>query len=89
LRENRCRGRAVARDVRRLGRHFANELGAHVFEFAFELDLLDDGDAVFGDQRRAETPLEQDVSSARSEGDFGGVGEKVDALQNALTRPFM
>ena len=70
---------AVARRVVGLGRDLADELGAHVLEAVLDLDLLGDGHAVVDDGRGAELLLEDDVASARSEGDLDGVRELVDA----------
>ncbi len=76
-------GGAVAGHVVGLGRGFLQELGAHVGEVVFELDLLGHGDAVVGDGRGAELLVEGDVAALRPERGLDGVGEDVDALLRA------
>ena len=79
LRENAGGGGSVTGDVVRLGRHFADELGAHVFERVFEFDVLRHGHAVVGDGGRSEFLVENDITALGTEGRFDGVGEFVDA----------
>ena len=76
-------GGAVAGDVGGLAGDLLHHLRAHVLELVFELDLLGDGDAVLGDVGRAERLLEHDVAALGAEGDGDGVGEQVDAAQDA------
>src|SRR5699024_63504 len=64
--------------------HFAQHLRAHVLELVLELDLLGDGDAVLGDARRAEALVDHDVAALGAERDLYRVGERVDALEDAL-----
>src|SRR5262249_41772225 len=86
LGENR-RGRgAVAGDVGGLGGDLADHLGAHVLQRVLELDLLGDGHAVLGDRGRAELLLDDDVAALRAQRHLDGVGELVDAVQDALPR---
>lgn len=49
LRENTGRGGPIARDVIRFRRHFANQLGAHIFKWVFQVDVLRHCDAIIGD----------------------------------------
>ena len=78
-------GRAVAGDVVGLGRDFLEELGAHVLERVFELDVAGDRDAVVGDRRGAELLVEDDVAALRPDRDPDGVGEAIDALLERAT----
>ena len=81
------RGRgAVARDVRRLARDFADHLRAHVLERILQVDFLRDGHAVLGDGGGAELLVEDDVAALRAERDLHRVGELVDAAQDRLAR---
>ena len=61
---------------------------AHVLELVFQLDFLGDGNAVFGDGRRAEGFFEDDVAAFRAEGDFDGVGEDVYTLEHFFAGGF-
>ena len=83
LREDRGGRRAVAGDVGGLGGDLADHLGAHVLERVGQLDLLGDGDAVLGDQGRAELLLDDDVAALGAEGDLDRVGQLVDAAEDA------
>ena len=86
LREHgRGRG-AVAGDVGRLARHFADHLGAHVLERVLQVDFLRDGDAVLGDGGGAELLVEDDVAALGAERHLDGVGELVHAAQDGLAR---
>ena len=82
-------GGAVAGDVGRLRRDFADELGAHVFVRVLELDLLGDGDAVLGDGRASEFLVEDDVASGRPEGRLDRSGQFLDATEQAVPRGFI
>src|SRR5262245_9635371 len=86
LREDRGGRRAVARVVARLGRDFLHHLRAHVLERVLELDLLRDGDAVFGDRRCAELLVDDDVPALRAEGHLDRFGELVDAALEGRAR---
>ena len=79
-------GGAVAGEVVRLRRDFAQHLRAHILELVLELDFLGDGDAVLGDARRAEALVDHDVAALGTEGDLHRVGEDVDAAHDAFTR---
>src|SRR6266566_4078253 len=79
LGEHRRRRRAVAGEVRRLGRHFLHHLGAHVLDRILELDLLGDGHAVLGDRRITEFLVDDDVPALRTEGDLHRLGQLVHA----------
>ena len=84
LREHGRGRRAVAGLVARLARDLAHHLGADVLELVGELDLLGDGDAVLGHDRRAEALLDDDVAALRAERDLHGVGEGVDAVEDGV-----
>ena len=88
LGQNGGGGGAVAGDVRGLGSHFAHHLRAHVFERVFQFDFLGYGDAVLGDGRRTEFLFDDHVAALGAESDFHGVGQKVDAAENRLSRLF-
>ena len=77
-------GGAVAGDVGGLAGDFLDHLGAHVFVDVFELNFLGDGDAVFGDGRRAEGFLEDDVAAFGAERDFDGSGELLNAATHRV-----
>ena len=79
-------GGAVAGDVVGLGGGFLEQLGAHVLERVFELDLLGDGHAVVGDRRRAELLVEHHVAALGAERDLDGVGQRVDAALERAAR---
>jgi hypothetical protein len=76
-------GGAVTGDVVGLGRHLAHHLRAHVLELVGELDLLGDRHTVLGDAGRAEALVEHDVAALGAERHLHGVGEDVDAAQQA------
>jgi hypothetical protein len=81
-------GGAVAGYVGSLGRDFTNHLRAHVLERILQLDFLGDGDAVLGDDRRAELLFDHRIAALGAEGDFHCVGELIDAAQDRLARIF-
>ena len=76
--------RAVTGEIVGLLGDLAHHLRAHVLELVLELDLLGDGDAVLGRARGAERFLDDDVAALGTERDLHGVGEDVDAAQQAL-----
>ena len=78
-------GRAVARYVGSLGSNFLDHLGAHVFEFIFELDFLCNRDTVFGDGRRTKRLVEHNVTALGAQRNFYGVCKHVDATQFGCT----
>jgi hypothetical protein len=86
LRQHRRRRRAVTGHVRRLARHFADHLRAHVLERIGQLDFLRDRHAVLGDQRRSELLVEHDVPALRPERHLDRVGQLVHAAQDGLAR---
>src|SRR5690606_34346774 len=79
-------GGAVTGEVVGLRGHFAQHLRAHVLELVLELDFLGDGDAVLGDAGSAEALVDDDVAALGAERHLHRVGERVDALEDALTR---
>ncbi len=66
------------------GGNVFNQLRAHVFELVFQLDFLGNGNAVFGDQRRAEAALDQHVTTLRTQSSFYRIGQRVDAVQHLV-----
>jgi len=78
-------GGAIARSVAGFAGDFADHLCAHVFIGIFELDLLGDCHAVFGDGRGAELFVEHDVAAFGAEGRGDRFGEFIDALEEGLT----
>ena len=86
LREDRGGRRAVAGDVRRLGRDFLHHLRAHVLDRIRELDLLRDGDAVLGDRRCAELLVDDDVAALGAERDLHRLGQLIDAALECRAR---
>ena len=79
LGQNGGGGGAVTGDVVGLARDFADKLRAHVLVWVFQLNFLGDGDAVLGNCRGAPLLVEDDVSSARAEGDFHRVSDGIRA----------
>src|SRR5208282_3089267 len=77
LRENGCGGGAVAGDVGRLRGDFTNHLRAHVLERVLQFDFLGYGDAVLGDDRRAELLFDHGIAALGTERDLYCVGESV------------
>ena len=86
LRQHGRGGGAVAGDVGRLARDFADHLRAHVLERILEFDFLGDGHAVLGDGGGAELLVEDDVAALGTERHLDGIGELVDAAQDCLPR---
>ena len=77
-------GGAVARDVRRLGGNFTNHLRAHVLERVLQFDFFRYGDAVFGDDRRAELLFDYGVAALGTQRDLDGISQLIDAAQDRL-----
>ena len=75
-------GGAIAGDVGGFLGDLADQLGAHVLELVLEIDLLDHGDAVLGDDRRAEAFLDHDVAALGAERDARGFGDQRSALDD-------
>src|SRR5690606_7182078 len=70
LGQNGSGGGAVTGSVVGLGRNVLDQLGAHVLELVFQLDLFGHGHAVLGDQRSAEAAVQDHVAAFRAEGGF-------------------
>ena len=85
LGQNRGSGGAVAGDVGGFGRHFADQLGAEVFERVLQLDFFGDRHAVLGDARSAELLLDHDIAALGAQGDLDGVRQLVDPAKNRLS----
>ena len=60
-------GGAVAGHVAGLAGRFLDQLGAHVFIGALQLDFLGYGDAVLGDRRAAPALVDNGVAAARAQ----------------------
>src|SRR5437660_8611982 len=86
LRQDGGGGRAVTRDVRGLGRHFLQHLGAHVLVGVLQLDLLGDSHAVLGDRRAAELLVDDDVAPLRAQRRLHGRRHDVDAPEQRRPR---
>jgi len=74
--EQRGRGGAVAHDVGRALGRLAEHAGAEVLLRIFEVDLLDDRDAVVAYERRAPLPLDEHALALRPERHANRVGER-------------
>ena len=66
------------------GSNVFDQLRAHVFKLVFQLDFLGNGNAVLGDQRRAEAALDQHVTALRTQGSFNRIGQRVHAVQHLV-----
>src|SRR5690606_17674034 len=77
LSQNGGGGGAVTRLVVGAGSDVFHQLGADVFDLVLQLDLFGDGNAVLGDQRRAEAALQHHVATLRAEGGFDRVSQDV------------
>ena len=64
--------------------HGAHQLSAHVLEGIAEKDLLGDGHAVVGDQRRAEMTVQHHVPAAGAQGHPGHIGQLIHAPQQRV-----
>src|SRR5262249_1440947 len=65
---------------------FTRHLRPQVFERILQIDLLGDGDAVLGNRRRSELPVEDDMATLGTKGDLDRVGQLIDAAQDGPTR---
>jgi len=81
-------GGAVAGHVVGLGRDFLHHLGAHVLKGVFQLDLLGDGHAVICNQGGAISSPQNHIAALRTEGDFYGIGQLINATLQRLTSFF-
>ena len=68
-----------------LGRNFLDHLRAHILELVLELDLIGDGDAIFGNAR-PEGLIERDIASLGAERHADRAGKSVDAAQHFVAR---
>ena len=84
--KHRSSRRAVAGLVGGLGGDLLEHLCPHVLELVFELDLLGDRHAIFGDAWCAIRLVEHNVAALGAERDLDGVGEDVDAAQHPIAR---
>src|SRR5581483_11020090 len=86
LRQHGRGGGAVTGNIGGLRSDLAHHLCAHVLERVLQLDFFCYGHAVFGDGRRTELLLNNDVTALRTERHLHCVSEYVDATKNRLTR---
>ena len=77
-----CGRGSVTSNVARLGRDFANHSSAHVFVDVFQVDFLGDGHTVLGDGWATKALLKDNVTTARSEGDFDRAGQFANSATN-------
>ena len=77
--EHRRGGGAVAGKIVGLRGDLAHHLRAHVLELVLKLDLLGDGDAVFGDAWRAVRLVEDDIAALRTKRHLDRVVKNIDA----------
>src|SRR5690606_23889899 len=63
-----------------LGRDLLHHLRAHVLDRILELHLLGDGDAVLGDERGAELPVDDHIPTLGAQRDLHCLCQLVDAL---------
>ena len=77
-------GGAIAGLVRGPRRDFTHHLRAHVLEFIFELDLLGDGNAVFGDAGCSVRLVEHHIAALRAERHLHRIVENVDPTQHSV-----
>ncbi len=89
LAEDHGGGGSVAGHVVGLGRDFLEELGSHVLERVFELDVASDRHTIVGDRGGAELLVEDDVAPLRPDGHLDGFGQTVDALLERPTSGFV
>ena len=71
-------GGAVASDVIRLGSDFFDQLRTHVFKWIFQLNFTSDRNAIIDDVRSAESLVEYDVATFRSQGNFYCICQLID-----------
>ncbi|CUP37593.1 Uncharacterised protein [Bacteroides xylanisolvens] len=71
-------GGAVACYIIGLGSDFFDQLRTHVFKWILQLDLASDGDAIIDDVRSAESLVEYDVATFRSQGNFYCICQLID-----------
>jgi hypothetical protein len=79
-------GGPVAGLIRGLGCDLAHHLSAHVLELVLELDLLGDGNAVFGDAGCSVRLVEHHIATLRAERHLHRIVEDVDPAQHSVAR---
>ena len=77
-------GGAIAGHIVSLGGNLPHQLSAHVLEGIVQLDLLGDGHAVVGDQRRTELLIQHHIAALGAQGDLYGIGQLIDAGLQSL-----
>ena len=86
LGQQRRGGGTVTGDIVGFHRNGFHQLRTKVFERFRQVDVTRDGHAVVGDQRAAECLVQHHVATTWAEGDLDGIGERVDAGLQVLTR---
>ena len=79
-----CGGGAIAGLVRGPRRDFTHHLRAHVLELVFELDLLGDGNAVFGDAGCSVRLVKHHIAALRAERHLHRIVENIDPTQHSV-----
>jgi len=84
LRQDRCRGGPVSCHITGLAGNFLDHLGAHVFEFVFELDFLGNRYTILGNRGTAKGFLDHYVASLRTQRYLHCICQSIDALQQCF-----
>ena len=84
LGENGRGCRPIAGNVAGLGSDFLHHLRAHVLERIFQFDFFGYGDAVFGDRRRSEFLVDDDIAALRAKRNLDCISQQIHATQNGL-----
>src|SRR2546426_593468 len=77
-------GTTTAGNVAGLGSDFLHHLRAHVLERIFQFDFFGNGDAVFGDRRRSEFLVDDDIAALRAKRNLDCISQQIHATQNGL-----
>ena len=86
MREDRCGGGSVARDIVRLRGDLFDELRPHILEYVRVFLLLSDRHPIVGDVRATELLVDDDVSSTGTEGDAHCIRQLVDPALHSAPR---
>ena len=68
LSQDSCSGGPVTGDIGSFRSNFLDQLGTHIFKLVFEFDFFGNGHTVFGDQRRTERFLNNNIPPFGAEG---------------------
>ena len=83
-----CGSGAVACRIVGFDRNLFYQLRAHVFKRILQLDFLGDGNAVVGDQRRAEFLVQNHIAALGAQRDLDRIGKLIDADLERLSGVF-